>query len=145
MPSTTNSSSARRERSSASSRVRPVTMSLASIESKRPADDVALDDAGVEPHAGAGRRPEDGDVARGGQEVAAGVLAVDPELDGVPADSGSSYPSSSPSAMRNCSRTRSMPVTSSVTGCSTWRRVLTSRKEIVPSWPTRNSQVPAPA
>ena len=32
-----------------------------------------------------------------------------------------------------------MPVTSSVTGCSTWRRVLTSRKEIVPSWPTRNS------
>ena len=32
-----------------------------------------------------------------------------------------------------------MPVTSSVTGCSTCRRVLTSRKEIVPSWPTRNS------
>ena len=32
-----------------------------------------------------------------------------------------------------------MPVTSSVTGCSTWRRVLTSRKEIVPSVPTRNS------
>ncbi len=41
--------------------------------------------------------------------------------------------------MRNISRTRSMPVTSSVTGCSTWRRVLTSRKEIVPSVPTRNS------
>ena len=37
-----------------------------------------------------------------------------------------------------------MPVTSSVTGCSTWRRVLTSRNEIVPSCPTRNSQVPAP-
>ena len=32
-----------------------------------------------------------------------------------------------------------MPVTSSVTGCSTCRRVLTSRNEIVPSWPTRNS------
>ena len=30
-------------------------------------------------------------------------------------------------------------MTSSVTGCSTWRRVLTSRKEIVPSAPTRNS------
>jgi hypothetical protein len=38
----------------------------------------------------------------------------------------------SPSAMRNCSRTRSMPVTSSETGCSTWRRVLTSRKEMSP-------------
>ena len=35
-------------------------------------------------------------------------------------------------------------MTSSVTGCSTWRRVLTSRKEMVPSVPTRNSQVPAP-
>src|SRR5207244_917947 len=33
------------------------------------------------------------------------------------------YPSPSPSAMRICSRTRSMPVTISVTGCSTWIRV----------------------
>ena len=41
-------------------------------------------------------------------------------------------------------RTRSMPATSSVTGCSTCRRVLTSRNEMVPSAPTRNSQVPAP-
>ena len=38
-----------------------------------------------------------------------------------------------------------MPVTSSVTGCSTCRRVFTSRNEMVPSCPTRNSQVPAPA
>jgi hypothetical protein len=30
------------------------------------------------------------------------------------------------------------------TQCSTWRRVFTSRNEMVPSWPTRNSQVPAP-
>ncbi len=37
-----------------------------------------------------------------------------------------------------------MPVTSSDTQCSTWSRVLTSRKEMVPSRPTRNSQVPAP-
>ena len=44
---------------------------------------------------------------------------------------GSSVTSSvSPLAMRNCWRTRSMPVVSSVTGCSTCRRVLTSRKEI---------------
>src|ERR1044072_1689723 len=46
--------------------------------------------------------------------------------------------------MRNISRTRSMPATSSVTGCSTWRRVLTSRKGIVPSRPTRSSTFPAP-
>ena len=52
--------------------------------------------------------------------------------------------SGSPSAMRNCSRTRSMPEVSSDTGCSTCSRVLTSRNEISPSWPTRNSTVPAP-
>jgi hypothetical protein len=57
---------------------------------------------------------------------------------------GSSYPSGSPSARRNISRTRSMPVTSSLTGCSTCSLVLTSRKLIAPSCPTRNSQVPAP-
>ena len=61
-----------------------------------------------------------------------------------PVTFGSSYPSSSPAAIRNISRTRSMPVTSSETQCSTWRRVFTSRKEMVPSWATRNSQVPAP-
>src|SRR6478752_6938499 len=60
-----------------------------------------------------------------------------------PRTSGSSYPISSPAAMRNISRTRSMPVTSSETQCSTWRRVLTSRKEIVPSCATRNSHVAA--
>ena len=48
-----------------------------------------------------------------------------------------------PAATRSCSRTRSTPVTSSVTGCSTWRRVLTSRKKksrVASS--TRNSTVP---
>ncbi len=34
----------------------------------------------------------------------------------------------SPAAMRICSWTRSMPVTSSVTGCSTWMRAFTSMK-----------------
>ena len=41
--------------------------------------------AGVQPHAGAGRRLELGDGAGGGQEAAAGVLAVDAELDRVAA------------------------------------------------------------
>ena len=39
----------------------------------------------------------------------------------------------SPSAMRNCSRTRSIPLVSSETGCSTCSRVFTSRNETVPS------------
>ena len=38
-----------------------------------------------------------------------------------------------PSATSSCSRTRSRPVTSSVTGCSTWSRVLTSKKAKRPS------------
>ena len=37
-----------------------------------------------------------------------------------------------------------MPLTSSETGCSTWSLVFTSRKLMVPSVATRNSQVPAP-
>ena len=37
-------------------------------------------------------------------------------------------PSGSPRATRSCAATRSMPVTSSVIGCSTWRRVFISRK-----------------
>ena len=36
--------------------------------------------------------------------------------------------SRSPDAISNCARTRSAPVTASVTGCSTWRRVFISRK-----------------
>ena len=49
------------------------------------ADDVAGVDAGVDPYARAGGQPQRGDGAGGGQEVAARVLAVDPELDGVAA------------------------------------------------------------
>ena len=49
------------------------------------ADDRAGLDAGVQAHARAGRRVELGDRARGGQEAAAGVLAVDAELEGVTA------------------------------------------------------------
>ena len=45
------------------------------------ADDRAGLDTGVQAHAGAGRRVELGDGARRGQEAAAGVLAVDAELE----------------------------------------------------------------
>ncbi len=49
-----------------------------------------------------------------------------------------------PPAMRICACTRSMPVTISVTGCSTWMRVFISRKWNCLSAPTMNSTVPAP-
>ena len=64
-------------------RVRPVTMSLASIESKAPP--MVSPSTTPESSARRGRRAVDRwrHGAGGGQEAAAGVLAVDPELDGV--------------------------------------------------------------
>ncbi|KPC71423.1 hypothetical protein ADL26_15465, partial [Thermoactinomyces vulgaris] len=53
-----------------------------------PVDDGALFDAGVDADAGAGREAQLGDGAGGGQEAAAGVFAVDAELDGVAARRG---------------------------------------------------------
>ena len=51
--------------------------------------------------------------------------------------------SGSPAATRICSRTMSMPLTISVTQCSTWTRVFISRKKY--SSPTcMPSTVPAP-
>ena len=49
-----------------------------------------------------------------------------------PRGGGGSPSSVPPAATWSCSRTRSAPVTASVTGCSTWRRVLTSMKENLP-------------
>src|SRR6266545_1656033 len=49
----------------------------------------------------------------------------------------------SPAATRIICSTRSMEVTSSVTGCSTWSRVFISRKKKLLSWPATNSTVPA--
>ena len=51
-----------------------------------------------------------------------------------PVRTTSSWPneSRSPAAMRICSRTRSSPVTASVTVCSTWIRVFISRKKYEP-------------
>ena len=80
-----NSSSARRDRSSASWRVAPVTISLASIESNWPpiTEPVSTPESSRTP--GPGRRLELAHRAGGGQEAAAGVLAVDAELDRVAA------------------------------------------------------------
>ena len=61
-----------------------------------------------------------------------------------PCQRTSSWPkaSSSPAAIRICSRTMSTPVVSSVTQCSTCTRVFISRKKYSPSW-SRPSIVPA--
>ena len=52
-----------------------------------------------------------------------GVLRVNSEF-----RNDAVWPQAWPAAMSSCSRTRSMPVTSSVTGCSTWMRVFISMK-----------------
>ena len=111
------------------------------------ADRVAALVAAVEPGAEPVGRREAGDRARAGEEAAAGrVLGVDPDLDGVPAPlrqtSSWLMGSGSPEATLTCHSTRSIPVTISVTGCSTWSRVFISRKKNSPSW-KMNSTVPA--
>ena len=67
-----------------------------------------------------------------GRKPVVRILGVDAALDGVAARAraarSGSRVSRSPRAMRICHCTRSMPVTISVTGCSTCRRVFISRK-----------------
>ena len=143
-PSTSNSAKARLARSIASFRVAPVTINLASSESKfppmvspflNPASTRTPGPVGkfhfvIRPGAGRNERPGSSPLIRNSSEW--------------PRIIGSSKRRLSPIAIRNCSRTKSIPVTSSLTGCSTCKRVFTSRNEIVPSLPTKNSQVPAP-
>ena len=70
-----------------------------------------------------------GQQARAGLEVALRILGVDAGLDGgAPARAAPPRGSDSPAATRTIHSTMSTPVTSSVTPCSTWMRVLTSRK-----------------
>ena len=144
-PSTTISSSARRARSSASARSAPVTINLASIESKAPdttdpattpassrtPGPVGGTNAVTVPGAGRNERPGSSALIRNSMLCPRAGRSV-------------LQRSFSPAAIRNCSRTRSTPVVSSVTGCSTCSRVLTSRNDTDPSAPTRNSTVPAP-
>jgi hypothetical protein len=123
------SSSARRLRSSASCRVAPVTISLASSESKRRRRPTPTPRRSrPDPRSAGGH--EAGDRAGGGQEPAAGVLAVDAELEGVPARRRVGEGERQAVGDAELLATRSTPVTSSVTGCSTCRRVFTSRKEM---------------
>ena len=88
MPSTTNSSSARRERSRAWVRSRPVTMSLAMQRVERAGDDLAVRRTPPSSaDAGAGRRRASAvRVPGAGMKLRPRVLAVDAELDRVAAD-----------------------------------------------------------
>ena len=113
----------------ASSRVEEQTMSLAEQRVVVGRHDGAHVERGVKAHLGAARDVQHGDVAAGREEV--GGLGVDAALDGVaarwrcrPAVKGSS----APAATRSCHLTRSTPLTNSVTGCSTCRRVFISMK-----------------
>ena len=65
---------------------------------------------------GAGAKPRSGSSALTRASIAC------------PRAAGGSPSSRPPAATWSCSLTRSRPVVASVTGCSTWRRVLTSRK-----------------
>ena len=89
-------------------------------------------DAGVHPHAGAARRLEVSVTVPGaGRKPRPASSPLIRNSIACPRGAGSSVSRSfSPSAIRNCSRTRSMPAVSSVTGCSTCSRVFTSRNEI---------------
>jgi hypothetical protein len=98
----------------------------------------AVGRAAVEPDAEAGRAAVGGDAAVVGREAVLRVLGGDAALQRVavermcPARHGRSgvaaSPMRAPSVMRICALTMSMPVTSSVTVCSTWMRGLTSMK-----------------
>ena len=84
----------------------------------------------VETHSVAAGNAERSDGARVRGEAFRRVLGVDADLDRMAADAHLILADAkrSPPAIRIISRTRSMPVTISVTGCSTWMRVFISRK-----------------
>ena len=109
-------------------------MSLAISESKVPGTDRARLHAGVQAHAGARGRVERASPGRAsGRKPRPTSSALMRNSNAWPRGAGVSVTDSGrPSATRSCSITRSMPVVSSVTGCSTCRRVLTSRNEIAP-------------
>ena len=111
-----------------------------------PDDLVALLDPRVDAHAWAGRLCVAHDAPGRRPEPRARVLGVDAALEGVAAqlDVGLGEGSSAPPAISIWARTRSTPVTSSVTGCSTWMRVFISRKKNSPCRSSRHSTVPAP-
>ena len=144
-PSTSNSSRARRLRSSAWRRSAPDTISLASSESKAPPTTLPCSTPASSRTPGPLGGRQRVTVPGVGRNPRPGSSPLIRNSTACPRTAGVAASSRSPAATRNISRTRSTPVTSSVTGCSTWSRVLTSRNVAVPSSPSRTSTVPAPA
>ena len=119
--------SARCRRASASSRLLPWAMILAIIESysagitSPSATPVSTRSPGPTGNVSVSMVPGAGAKARWGSSALSRASMA------YPAVGGGSPSSRPPPATWICSLTRSSPVVSSVTGCSTWRRVLTSR------------------
>ena len=139
------SASARRSLPSASSRSRPYAMIFAIIESKSAGmvspslTPVSTRMPGPVGRSSRTMRPGDGAKSRSGSSaLSRASMACPISAGGLPA----SFP---PAATCSCALTRSIPVVSSVTGCSTCSRVFTSRKanRFSAGW-YRNSTVPAP-
>ena len=109
---------------------------LASIGSKRPPTSLPRSIPASTRIPSPGRPPQRLDPPGRRQEAGLGVLGVEPRpRPRAPADfDGLAWyiRAARPSAIRSWSATRSRPVTSSVTGCSTWRRVFISRKVNAP-------------
>ena len=94
-------------------------------------DAVAGVDVRIQPHARAAGHAQFLDHAGRGGEIAGWVFGVDAALDRVAGLLDVlllEATAARPTAMRICSLIRSMPVTCSVTGCSTWMRAFTSRR-----------------
>ena len=102
-------------------------------------------DSGIDTNADAAGQIEAGDLS-GRWHEGFRMLGVDAAFDRMAAivtGPGRMSGSVRPAAMRICALTRSMPVMSSVTGCSTWMRAFTSMKYSLPFSSIRNSTVPA--
>ena len=67
------------------------------------------------------------------------VFCINPQFNGGRGTGGVVILSGNPWATRSCSLTRSRPLVSSVIGCSTCKRVLTSRNDNTPLAPQQNS------
>lgn len=147
-PSTTVSARAARSRRSAVGRSGPYAMTFESIGSYvLPTGTPSLRPESVRapPPCGscsASTVPPDGRNPRAGSSAQTRASTACP----VSVMSAWAYGRRSPEATRSCHSTRSSPVTSSVTGCSTWRRVFISMNqyEAGASPGTMNSTVPAP-
>ena len=127
---------ARRSRARASVRLDPTAMILAIIESKSAGivspspTPVSTRIPGPEGSSSSAMRPGEGAKSRSGSSALSRASIA------CPISGGFSPSRLAPPAILICAFTRSTPVVASVIGCSTWSRVLTSRKANVfsPGW-----------